>query len=185
MLKSMPAHIGHCGPKSGWGLKNIFKLVGQSLLLVHENKPKHNKGISKRFCWQQLFGLLYNITISLKSIRPNKTAIISEKKDWYISPTRARTFSFTTLWPLVQRIMYQSVPSLTIHSPPPPQNHRAIFLMGKFPIPRAKKEFKTPTPWAYKNELKPHLWGISSIIHYKNMKKMRQKSCKTARFYHL
>ena len=41
------------------------------------------KGISKqlRFCWQQLFGQLRNITISLKSIRPDKTEIkiIAEK----------------------------------------------------------------------------------------------------------
>ena len=27
MLKSMSAHIGHCGPKPGRGLKNIFKFV--------------------------------------------------------------------------------------------------------------------------------------------------------------
>ena len=40
-------------------------------------KPNDNKGISKhvRFCWQQLFGPLRNITTSLKSIRPNKTDI--------------------------------------------------------------------------------------------------------------
>ena len=62
--QSMSAHIGHCGPKPGRGLKNIFKLVQQSLLLFHENKPNDNKGISKhlRFCWQQLFGPLHNIT---------------------------------------------------------------------------------------------------------------------------
>ena len=80
MLKSMSAHIGHCKPKSGWGLKNIFKFVWLSLLLFHETgKPDDNKGISKhlKFCWQQLFGLLRNITISLKSIRPNKTEISS------------------------------------------------------------------------------------------------------------
>ena len=76
-------YIGHCGPESGWGLKNIFKFVQESLLIFHENKPDDNKGISKhlRFCWQQLFGPLCNITISLKSIRPNKTEIkiIAEK----------------------------------------------------------------------------------------------------------
>ena len=27
MLKSMSTHIRHCGPKPGWGLKNIFKFV--------------------------------------------------------------------------------------------------------------------------------------------------------------
>ena len=27
VLKSMPPHIGHCGPKAGLGLKNIFKFV--------------------------------------------------------------------------------------------------------------------------------------------------------------
>ena len=27
MLKSMLAHIGHCGPKPDRGLKNIFKVV--------------------------------------------------------------------------------------------------------------------------------------------------------------
>ena len=48
--------------------------------------------------------------------------------------------------------MYQSIPSLTI----PPGN----FLMDEFPTPRAKKEFKTPTVRAYKNELKPHPGGI-------------------------
>ena len=47
--------------------------------------------------------------------------------------------------------MYQSIRSLTI----PPGN----FFMGEFLTPWAKKEFKTPTSWAYKNELKPHLWG--------------------------
>ena len=61
----------------------MFKFVQQSLLLFHENKPNDNKGISKhlRFCWQQLFGPLRNITVSLKSIRPNKTEIkiIAEK----------------------------------------------------------------------------------------------------------
>ena len=46
------------------------------------------------FCWQQLFGLLHNITISPKSIRPNKTKlkIIAEKKLVYIS-THAQNFS--------------------------------------------------------------------------------------------
>ena len=39
------------------------------------------KAYHLRFCWQQLFGLLRNITSSLKSIRPNKTEIkiIAEK----------------------------------------------------------------------------------------------------------
>ena len=45
--------------------------------------PDDNEGISKhlRFCWQQIFGPIRNITISLKSIRPNKTEIkiIAEK----------------------------------------------------------------------------------------------------------
>ena len=27
MLKSMPVHIGHCGPKPSWGLKKVFKFV--------------------------------------------------------------------------------------------------------------------------------------------------------------
>ena len=53
------------------------------MLLFHENKPNDDKGISKhlRFCWQQLFGPLRNITISLKSIRPKTTEIkiIAEK----------------------------------------------------------------------------------------------------------
>ena len=53
--------------------------------------------------------------------------------------------------------MYQSIPSLTM---PPGQNPRAIFLMGEFPTPREKKEFKTPTPRTYENELKPHPRGI-------------------------
>ena len=36
MLKSMSAHVEHCGPKPGCGLKNIFKFIQQSLLLFHE-----------------------------------------------------------------------------------------------------------------------------------------------------
>ena len=59
--------------------EHIFKKLFSSRLLLffHENKPNDNKGISKhvRFCWQQLFGPLRNITISLKSIRPNKIEI--------------------------------------------------------------------------------------------------------------
>ena len=57
-------------------------------MLFLENKPNVNKSISKhvRFCWQQLFGPLRNITISLKSIRPNKTEIkiIAEKNVGHI-----------------------------------------------------------------------------------------------------
>ena len=61
-------------------------------------------------------------------------------------------------------LMYQSIPSLTI----PPGN----FLMGEYPTPRARKKSKASTPWAYKNELKPHPRGaFFSIIHSKNMKK--------------
>ena len=33
-----------------------------------------------------------------------------------------------------------------------------FFLMSEFPTPQAKKSSKPP-PWAYKNELKPHLRG--------------------------
>ena len=43
--------------------------------------------------YKRINGLLHNITISLKSIRPNETEIkIIAEKNWYIS-TRARTFS--------------------------------------------------------------------------------------------
>ena len=50
--------------------------------------------------------------------------------------------------------MYQSIPSLIILRAKPLGN----FLMGEFP-PQGKKEFKTPIPQAYKNELKPHPRG--------------------------
>ena len=42
-------------------------------------------------------------------------------------------------------IMYQSIPSLTI----PPGN----FFDGRIPHPLGKKEFKTPSPRAFKKEL--------------------------------
>ena len=42
------------------------------------------------------------------------------------------------------KVMYQSIPSLT--TPPPGQNPWAIFLMGEFPTPWARKEFKPPPP---------------------------------------
>ena len=70
--------------------------------------------------------------------------------------------------------MYQSIPSLTI----PPGN----FLMGEFSNPRAKRKFKTPTPRAYRNELKPHPGAFSSIIHYKNMKKWDRNHVKLQDF---
>ena len=50
-------------------------------------------------------------------------------------------------------IMYQSIPSLTI--PPPPGN----FFDDRIPHRPGKKEFKTPTLRAYKNEVKPHPRG--------------------------
>ena len=80
---------------------------------------------------------------------------------------------------IVMYIMYQSIPSLTI--PPPPW---ANFLMGEFPTPLsgAKKKFKTPTPRAYKNELKPHPGAFFSIIHYKNMEKWDRNHVKLQDF---
>ena len=80
------------------------------------------------------------------------------------------------------RIMYQSIPSLTI---PPWAKPQGNFFDGRIPHPPGKKEFKTPTPRAYENELKPHPQGI--FLNYSPQKhdKMRQKSCKTVRLYHL
>ena len=52
-----------------------------------------------------------------------------------------------------------SVNSKPDHPPPrakPPGN----FFDGRIPHPQAKKKFKTPTPWAYQNELKPNPRGI-------------------------
>ena len=67
--------------------------------------------IGLRFCWQQLFTPLRNITISLKSIRPNKTEIkIIAEKSWINVSTRARTFSAcTTLWSLLQRLTHWAI----------------------------------------------------------------------------
>ena len=63
---------GRSKPKPGWGLKNIFNSVWQPLLLFY--KTNLRKKIIKAYqntwvFWQQLFGLLHNIAISLKSIR--------------------------------------------------------------------------------------------------------------------
>ena len=54
--------------------------------------------------------------------------------------------------------IYVSVNSKPDHPAPPEQNPRAIFLMGEFPTPWAKKSSKPP-PRAYKNELKPYPRG--------------------------
>ena len=62
--------------------------------------------------------------------------------------------------------MYQSIPSLTI----PPGN----FFMGEFPTPWAKKKFKTPTPRAYKNELKPYPRGI--FLNYSILKTWKNET---------
>ena len=72
--------------------------------------------------------------------------------------------------------MYQPIPSLTI---PPPTR---AFCDGRIPHPREKRTFKTPTPRAYKNELKPHPGAFSSIIHYKNMKKWDRNHVKLQDF---
>ena len=53
-----------------------------------------------------------------------------------------------------KNVHYVSVSSKPDHPP------WAIFVMGEFPTLRAKKEFETSTPRAYKNELKPHPRGI-------------------------
>ena len=65
--------------------------------------------------------------------------------------------------------MYQPIPSQTI----PLGN----FFDGRIPTPEQKR-VQNPHPRAYKNELKPTSGAFSSVIHNKNMKKMRQKSCK-------
>ena len=51
------------------------------------------------------------------------------------------------------KLMYQSIPSLTI--PPPPGN----FSDELIPHPPGKNGVQNPHPRAYKNELKPHLRG--------------------------
>ena len=51
-----------------------------------------------------------------------------------------------TLYRVSVRLMYQSIPSLTIHWAKPPGN----VLIGEFPIPRAKKSSKPPPPWPIK-----------------------------------
>ena len=50
--------------------------------------------------------------------------------------------------------MYQSIPSLTIPRAKPLGN----FFDGQIPTPE-QKEFKAPTPWSYRKELKPHPQG--------------------------
>ena len=74
--------------------------------------------------------------------------------------------NFTDFKKSMCAFMYQSIPSLTIL----PGN----FFDGQIPHTPGKKELKTPTPWAYKNELNllpPRGGAFFSIIHYKNMKR--------------
>ena len=59
------------------------------------------------------------------------------------------------------------------------------FLDGRIPHPPGKKKVQNPDPRAYKNELKPHPRGIFLNYSLEKHEKMRQKSYKTARFYHL
>ena len=68
--------------------------------------------------------------------------------------------------------MYQPIRSLSIPWARPLGN----FFDGRIPTPE-QKEFKTPTPRAYKNEQKPTPRGI--FLSYSQLKheKMRQKSC--------
>ena len=54
------------------------------------------------------------------------------------------------------RVMYQSIPSLTI--PPPWAKPLGNFFDGRIPHPRAKR-VQNPHPRAYKKELKPHPQG--------------------------
>ena len=74
-------------------------------------------------------------------------------------------------------LMYQSIPRLTI----PPGN----FFDGRIPQPPGRERVQNPHPRAYKNELKPYPGDIFLNYSPEKHEKMRQKSCKTARFYHL
>ena len=78
--------------------------------------------------------------------------------------------------------MYQSIPSLTI---PPPGKTPGNFFDGRIPNPRAKEEFKTPTLRPIKTSKNPTPRGIFLNYSLKKHEKIRQKSCKTAKFYHL
>ena len=98
------------------------------------------------------------------SIRRNDIQLVSTRIHY---DSTERYYDLTgRYYDSTKRIMYQSIPSLTI--PPPPL--RQLFLMGRIPHPPAKKEFKANTLRAYKNELKSHPGAFSKIIHNKIMK---------------
>ena len=104
MLKAHQHILDIVGLSQAQVWRTYLNLFNSHCYSFMKNKPEDNKGISKhsRFRWQQLFGPLHNITISLKSIRPNKTEIkiIAEKENWYISPSgRLEPLACTTLWP--------------------------------------------------------------------------------------
>ena len=65
-----------------------------------------------------------------------------------------------------------------------PDHRPGQFFDGQIPHPQAKREFKTPTPRPIKQAKTPSPGHCSQLFTIKH-EKMRQKFCKTARFYHL
>ena len=99
--------------------------------------------------------------------------VLSSWKDTYLRHIPTISHCWTQLDQQYYALMYQSIPSLTIS----PGN----FFDGRIPHPPSKKEFKTPNPRAYKNELKPHPRGhFPQLFTIKAWKKMREvmQNCK-------
>ena len=90
-------------------------------------------------------------------------------------------FARSAFSPAYGYILYQSIPGMII----PPGKSAGTFFDERIPHAAGKKKVQTPTPRASTNELKPHPRGIFLNYSLQKHEKMRQKSCKTARFYHL
>ena len=67
---------------------------------------------------------------------------------------------------------------------PPSKTSRHIF-MNEFPTPGQKEGSKLQPPDLSKQAKTPPLGHVPQLFTIKPEKKMRKKSCKIARFYHL
>ena len=179
----------------GYNLKSFFKafdaieenvsspmtisLLQNNLTRPHSHPMKLSTPLSKDVMYLKKSKCDFSETCSTKE-NLNKRPF-----RFYVSRKVQKTGAENYQWLMYESILSLTIPPPPLPPPPPRQNPRKIFSMGEFSTLRAKRKFKFPSLRTYKNELKPHPGAFSSIIHCKKHGKIRQKSCNTARFYHL
>ena len=139
---------GYCIPSrvlhivyTGWVFS--FCLLGSDCI----SKIWHNsrriwsaKYLHSEILWmEKRYWSLFNF----RNLHENTLIVSNFQNQLFLIYMYIHVLSWGTPFPPQVHLMYQSIPSLTI---PPGQNPQSNFLMGEFPTPWARKEFKTPPP---------------------------------------